>query len=296
MNHKVQEQAELIYPKCCILQSDKTSMRSLLASFFKFILSIPFFRQKYFTLHKYILNPYHLFDGVKKNIVYRDSIHLNLDLGDWIQKQLYFVGDYEKNEIDYLYSVLQDGDTFIDVGGNIGIFSLNASKIVGKKGKVYAFEAFTPNYEKFSQHLSINHFSNVTLEHLAVADKNDYIEILYNESYGNVGMASSYLGNFTAKENVKSIILDDYVKNKKITKIDLIKIDIEGGEFSALLGMQEILTHYKPKIIIEINNIALKSSNHSEEELIGLLVNKGYSKTKELSRNENSYNAVFECI
>ncbi|OCA80282.1 hypothetical protein BBH99_15965 [Chryseobacterium contaminans] len=271
-------------------------MRSLLASFFKIILSIPFFRQKYFTFHKYIFNPYHLFIGVKKNVIYRDTIQLNLDLGDWIQQQLYFTGDYEKNEIDYLYSVLQDGGFFIDIGGNIGVFSLNASKIVGKEGRVYAFEAFKPNYEKFSQHLSINRFNNVILEHLAVADKNDYIEILYNENYGNVGMASSYLENFTAKEKVKSIILDDYVRNQQIPRIDLIKIDIEGGEFAALLGMQEILTHYKPKIIIEINNIALKNSSHSEEELIRLLVDKGYSQTKVLSRNENSYNAVFECL
>lgn len=271
-------------------------MRSLLASFFKIILSIPFFRQKYFTFHKYIFNPYHLFDGVKRNIVYRDSVQLNLDLSDWIQQQLYFIGDYEKNEIDYLYSVLQDGDTFIDVGGNIGLFSLNASKIVGKEGNVYAFEAFKPNYQKFSQHIAINHLKNIILEHLAVANNNDYIEILYNESYGNVGMASSYLESFTAKEKVQSIILDDYVKTRHIKKIDLIKIDIEGGEFSALEGMQGILTHYKPKIIIEINNIALKSSNHSEEELIHLLVDKGYSQTKVLSRNENSYNAVFECL
>ncbi|WP_347217319.1 FkbM family methyltransferase [Chryseobacterium sp.] len=271
-------------------------MGSLLASFFKIILSIPFFRQKYFTFHKYIFKPYHPFDGVKKNIVYRNSILLNLDLGDWIQQQLYFVGDYEKSEIDYLYSVLKKGDTFIDIGGNIGLFSLNASKIVGKEGNVYAFEAFKPNYEKFSQHLSINNFKNVTLEHLAVADKNDFIEILYNETYGNVGMASSYLENFTAKEKVESIILDDYVKNQQITKIDLIKIDIEGGEFSALQGMKEILTHFQPKIIIEINNIALKSSHHNEEELIRLLLEKGYSQTKILSRNQNSYNAVFECL
>ncbi|WP_294328366.1 FkbM family methyltransferase [uncultured Chryseobacterium sp.] len=271
-------------------------MRSLLASFFKFILSIPFFRQKYFAFHKYIFKPYHLFNGVKKSIVYRDSIILNLNLTDWIQQQLYFVGEYEKNEIDYLYSVLQKGDIFIDVGGNIGLFSLNASKLVGNNGKVYAFEAFKPNYEKFSRHLILNQSQNVTLEHLAVTDKNGYIDILYNEDYDNVGMASSYLEEFTAKESVKSINLDDYVRNQQIGKIDLIKIDIEGGEFSALQGMHEILIRYQPKIIIEINNIALKSSNHSEEELIHLLVQKGYSQTKVLSRNENSYNAVFERI
>lgn len=271
-------------------------MRGLLASFFKFIVSLPIFRQKYFAFHKYIFKPYRLFDGVKKNIVYRGSIKLNLDLGDWIQQQLYFLGDYEKSEIDYLYSILKEGDTFMDVGGNIGLFSLNASKIVGNAGKVYAFEAFKPNYEKFSKHLTINDFKNVTLEHLAVSEDIGFIEILYNESYGNVGMASSYLEDFTAKEKVPSISLDGYVKDKEIPKINLIKIDIEGGEFSALKGMSEILTHQQPKIIIEINNIALKSSGHSEDELIQILLQKGYSKTKILSQNESSYNAVFECL
>ena len=103
-------------------------MRSILASLFRFIFSFKFFKQKYFTFHKYIFKPYSLFHGVKRQIIYRNSIKLDLELDDWIQQQLYFLGDYEKTEIDYLYAVLKEGDSFIDVGGNIGLFSLNASK------------------------------------------------------------------------------------------------------------------------------------------------------------------------
>lgn len=269
-------------------------MRSILASFFKFILSFSFFKQKYFAFHKYIFNPYQLFKGVKKEVIYRDSIRLTINLEDWIQQQIYFLGDYEKNEIDYLYSNLKKGNVFIDIGGNIGLFSLNASKIVGNEGKVIAFEAFTPNYNQFKNHISSNHFQNITLEHLAIADEKSFIEILYNDTYNNVGMASSFLQEYTAKERVESISLDEYVKQKNISKIDLIKIDIEGGEYAALKGMNEILTHYQPNILIEINNIALKSSNRSEEELVSLLTEKGYRKTKIISQNESSYNAVFE--
>lgn len=76
----------------------------------------------------------------------------------------------------------------------------------------------------------------------------------------------------------------------------MIKINIEGGEYDALKGMYEVLTLYKPKIIIEINNTALKSSGHSEEELVNLLKEAGYTQSKILSQNENSYNAVFEYI
>lgn len=271
-------------------------MRSFLASFFRFIFSFEFFKRKYFAFHKYIFNPYHLFRNVKKRVIYRDTIKLNVNLDDWIQQQIYFLGEYEKNEIDYLYSELKKGDTFIDVGGNIGLFSLNASKIVGENGKVYAFEAFKPNYDQFQNHIILNDCKNITLEHLAVSDQKSFIEILYNENYSNVGMASSYLQEYTSKEQVESISLDEYVKQKQISKIDLIKIDIEGGEFSALKGMNEILTHYQPKIVIEINSIALKSSSHSEQELISLLTEKGYKKMKILSQNEVSYNAVFEFI
>ncbi|MCS3532307.1 FkbM family methyltransferase [Chryseobacterium sp. JUb7] len=269
-------------------------MGSLLASFFRCILSIDFFKQKYFAFHKYIFRPYHLFKNVSKNVIYRNSIRLDLNLSDWIQQQIYFLGDYEKNEIDYLYSTLKEGDTFIDIGGNIGLFSLNAAQIVKNTGCVYSFEAFTPNYNQFKKHIEINAFQNVILEHLAISDEKGFIEILYNEDYDNVGMASSFLKDFTSKEKVESISLDQYVKQQQLSRLDLVKIDIEGGEYTALLGMKETLIHFKPKIIIEINNIALRSSGRSEEELIRLLEENGYKKAKVLSQNESSYNAVFE--
>lgn len=268
-------------------------MRSLLASLFRHILGIQFFKERYFAFQKYIFRPYHLFKGVHKDVIYRNSIRLHLSLADWIQQQLYFLGDYEKNEIDYLYSTLKEGDTFIDIGANIGLFSLNAAQIVKNTGSIYSFEAFTPNYSTFKKHIEMNTFRNITPEHLAIAGEKGHIEILYNEDYDNVGMASSFLRDFTSREKVESISLDEYVKQKQISKLDLIKIDIEGGEYAALTGMKETLRIFRPGILIEINTAALRSSDKSEEELIGLLSEYGYIKTKVLSRNDNSYNAVF---
>ena len=109
-------------------------------------------------------------------------------------------------------------------------------------------------------------------------------------------MASSYLKDFTAKQSVKSFTLDDYVQTKNITKIDFIKIDIEGGEYNALRGMREVLSKMKPILLLEISDFALKNANHSEEEILALLKENGYAKTKELSRNQSSYNAVFQYI
>ncbi|SDL84616.1 FkbM family methyltransferase [Chryseobacterium taihuense] len=271
-------------------------MRSILASIFRLIFQINFFRKKYFAFHQYLFSRYPIFRGVKKDVLYRNSFKMNLNLDDWIQQQIYFLGDYEKNEIDYLYHVLKEGDCFIDIGGNIGLFSLNASKLIGMTGRVYAFEAFKPNYEIFSTHLKANHIQNVTLEHLAVSSETGFLEIFYNDTYDNAGMASSYLPDYTTKEIVQSIDLDSYVRSKNLSKIDLIKIDIEGGEYSALLGMSEVLNNFKPKIIIEINHVALKNSGHSEEEIKDFFSAKNYQLVNTLSKNENSYNAVFEFV
>lgn len=268
-------------------------MKNNLAEIFRFLLKIPLFKNKYFSFHKYLFHPYHLFSGVKKQIIYRNTIKINVRLDDWIQQQIYFLGEYEKPEIDYLYETLKPGSVFVDVGANIGLFSLNASNIVGLDGKVIAFEAFKPNYIKFNDNIKINNFTNIIAENKAISNQNSTIEILYNESEKNVGMASTYLKNFTSKELVECFSLDHYLKEKMINKVDLIKIDIEGGEFNALLGMNRILSELKPKVLIEINQVALENSGHSENEIIELFKKYNYKMLKKLSVNSQSYNAVF---
>ena len=268
-------------------------MRNNLAGVFRFLFTIPLFRNKYFGFHKHIFHPYQPFSKVKKQIIYRGNIKLNISLDDWIQQQIYFLGDYEKAEIDYLYETLKPGDTFLDIGANIGLFSLNASTIVGEKGRVFGFEAFGPNYGQFKANITLNSFQNISAEKMAISDKEDFIEILYNDNDKNVGMASAYLKDYTSKESVKCMQLDSYFMDHQIDKVDLIKIDIEGGEYDALLGMDKIMTELKPKILIEINKEALENSNHNEQELLDLLKKYHYKLLKKLSVNSQSYNAVF---
>ena len=268
-------------------------MGKLTAEFFRNLFKIPFFRKKYFGFHKHIFAPYQLFSGVKKEISYRGNIQLKVHLDDWIQQQLYFLGDYEKPEIDYLSAFLKPGNVFIDIGANIGLFSLNASKIVGNNGKVYAFEAFPPNYKQCKENILLNNFQNIIVENKAISSQNSTMEILYNEKDKNIGMASAFLKDFTSKEIVESITLDQYSSNQNITKIDLIKIDIEGGEFDAILGMTKVLTELKPQVLIEINHKTLQDSGHSETEIINLLSKFNYKIIKKLSGDEQSYNAVF---
>ena len=268
-------------------------MRKLIAELFRSLFKIPFFAEKYFGFHKHIFAPYKLFSGIKTEIIYRKNILLKIHLDDWIQQQVYFLGDYEKPEIDYISQYLKPGNVFVDIGANIGLFSLNASKIVGDKGKVISFEAFSSNYRQFKNNIEINNFKNIISENKAISNQNSTVEILYNEGDHNIGMASSFLKHFTSKEIVESITLDDYASNNSIEKIDLIKIDIEGGEYNAILGMTKILSDSKPQVLIEINHQTLQDSGRSEKEIIDLFNQFNYNIIKKLSSDEQSYNAVF---
>lgn len=269
-------------------------MKNILAGIFRLLFRIPLFRNKYFGFHKHLFHPYHFFSKVKKQIIYRENIKLNISLDDWIQQQIYFLGDYEKPEIDYLYETLKSGDIFVDIGANIGLFSLNASNIVGESGHVFGFEAYGSNHGQFEANIDVNNFQNITAEKIAISDKKNFIDILYHDKDKNIGMASAYLKDYTSKESVKCVSLDSYFADNKVDKVDLVKIDIEGGEYDALLGMSKIMSELKPKILIEINKETLDNSNHSEEELLHLLKNYNYKLLKKLSISSQAYNAVFE--
>ncbi len=81
--------------------------------------------------------------------------------------------------------------------------------------------------------------------------------------------------------------------DNNIKKIDLIKIDIEGGEYNAILGMTKILNDSKPHVLIEINHQTLQDSGRSEKEIIDLFNQFNNNIIKKLSSDEQSYNAVF---
>lgn len=268
-------------------------MRNLLAIFFRYFFKIPFFKRYYFGIYKKIFAPFQLFKNIEKKAFY-NSFTVNLNLNDWIQQQVYFLGEYEKPEISFINKILSEGDVFIDIGANIGLFTINASRTVGKKGTVISFEAFSSNFFKLKKHVEINHLTNVNLEHLAISDTEKTLEIYLNNKDQNLGMASSYLEYFDTIEKIKATSLDIYTKEKALEKINFIKIDIEGGEYDALSGMKNVLMNYKPILLIEINRETLSKIGKSEKDLIELLESCTYQLTNKLSLDENGYNGVFE--
>jgi FkbM family methyltransferase len=143
---------------------------------------------------------------------------------------------------------LKPNATFIDVGANIGWYTVLASVCVGAGGKVFAFEPVRRIFQHLTENVQINHGRNVFLERLAISDKCG-TAILSNVDPRNDGSGSIVAGRVQGEE-VTTEELDTYCAARGISNIDLLKLDVEGAEMLALGGMKSLLSERRVKRIL----------------------------------------------
>lgn len=177
----------------------------------------------------------------------------------------------DKHEIELLNKYIKKGDVVLDIGANIGFYTKILSELVGDMGKVYAFE---PDKTNFS-HLINNtkNLSNVEFINKAVSNKTGKIT-LYQSDLLNVDHKTYATKDYTSKTEIDCIAVDDIIPNKKV---DFIKIDIQGYEYFAFKGMQEIFkANDNLKIITELYPYGLNNSGISIEEFLHLLTENAF--------------------
>lgn len=205
--------------------------------------------------------------------VSRHGLLYALDLSEYMEWVIYFDLNVEYRE--KLYPLVKDGMVVLDVGGNIGETALNFAKITGPTGKVISFEPVPDTYLKCVRNLSLNNFSWLKVEQLALSDRN---EQLYFDpsSYPNNG--GIYMRRDTARLefSVKARPLDEYIAAVKLPKVDLIKIDVEGFEFNVLKGALNTLNSMKPLLFVEINDHNLGRQHADAKQIFDLLSESGY--------------------
>ena len=143
---------------------------------------------------------------------------------------------WEDLETRWILHTIRSGDTFVDVGANIGYYTVIAAKIVGEKGHVYAFEPDPTNFAILKANVERNGLTNVTLEQKALSNEPGSLRLfLAHENKGDhrifdeEGAARPYL-------DVEALRLDDYPPLKD-RKVDFIKVDTQGAEGIILEGM-----------------------------------------------------------
>lgn len=186
--------------------------------------------------------------------------------------QAYIVkGGWEEETTKLFKSIVKEGDIVVDIGANIGYYTLMASSLVGPSGKVYAFEPDPINHSLLVKNIELNGFSNIVTEQKAVSDKNGKLKFYLNKD--DVGAHTLYQPKFSCDVlDVESIRLDDYFSSKKIP-INFIKMDIEGAELAALLGMPNIIqANPGLKVVAEFHLPWIRRSGVDPEYFVSLLL------------------------
>ena len=175
-----------------------------------------------------------------------------------------------RHERALLKEIITPGMTVVDVGANIGIYTAFMAKIVGEKGRVYAFEPSPHNFNLLKKY---NNQSNITLVQAAIGDTTGRIALYISDKL-NVDHRTYETGEKRKRIDVPSYRLDDYLQNEKV---DFIKMDIQGFEYQALLGMGNILrSNHNIKILMEFWPYGLIKAKSSPEELLTFLHKLGF--------------------
>jgi FkbM family methyltransferase len=157
------------------------------------------------------------------------------------------IRDYGRRHTDEIATIInrvKPGQRVIDVGANIGLYTLLLAKLVGPQGGVIAFEPGPLSFSLLSLNTLLNGYKNVELVNkgVTVATRSEYYySDRTTESGSTVTISDPEFGHPRERIPIETVSLDDYFSGTD-RKIDFIKIDIEGGEYSALKGMTGVLT------------------------------------------------------
>jgi len=198
---------------------------------------------------------------------------------DLIQRAIYYFGIWEPNLSSYLIRTLAPGDTFVDVGANIGYYTLLSSKIVGNSGQVVAIEPSPTIYNMLAVNLSRNSVRNVTVHQAAVLDRETEIQIFLGNEH-NIG-ATSIQPTKHAHEleaTVRASPLHQFLTEEQKKSVRFIKIDAEGAEPEVLRGMKPILENHPRclEIMVEITISESMSGTHSDHPVIEMMTSYGF--------------------
>ena len=200
--------------------------------------------------------------------------HLCLDPGD-PSDQLYFFGLCGDEHLPMLSSLLRSEDCVIDVGANVGSFAAMAGEIVGPSGSVYAIEANPRLVDKLSR--SFANAPNVKIVHAAACATSGTVAFSVATFSGWSSLRPNCTFDVAEQLSVPAITLDDLARREALSRVRLLKLDIEGGEFGALQGARETLRAGIVEFILtEVEPLRMRAFEWSGKDLSCLLGEAGY--------------------
>ena len=200
---------------------------------------------------------------------------VDVTLGNDNSLCLYVCGSFEPNEFAFVDRVLKPGMVFIDVGANDGYYTLFAARRVGPTGKVIAVEPSSRERAHLQRNLGRNGLENVQVVAAALGAEAGFVDL--HLAHG-VHAGHNTLGDFAhddvvraSSERVPLETLDAVVARQGLSRVDMVKIDVEGGEAGVVAGARKVLTTARPVLLMELNERALHAQGHSADALLRVL-------------------------
>lgn len=212
----------------------------------------------------------YILPGGSRIILYPDDV---------LSKNIYF-GEFECGEQDFVRRFLRPGDIFVDVGANIGLYTLIAARCVGTRGHVFAFEPVVQTFERLKHNVAVNRLQNATLVPLALSDQIEERPLTVSregyQAWSSLGQPSH--GQTSEQELVSCTTWDAFAEEHHLLgRVCLMKIDIEGWELHFLLGARRALADQRPPhLMIEFTEENARNAGTTCAELYYQLENLGY--------------------
>jgi FkbM family methyltransferase len=190
-------------------------------------------------------------------------------------------GRWEPEVWAAISSGLSDGGVFFDVGAHIGYDSLKAARLVGEKGRVVAFEPNPNTLRILRSNIEASGARNVIVQPIACTDSEQTLTLFDSTPGGNSGSSSlsrANAGGLTRPYTVRGRPIDDVVSELGMTRVDVVKADVEGAELLVLRGAAQTLRRFHPKLILEVVPRQLENMNASVEALEAFIEALGYGE------------------
>ncbi|GAO06970.1 methyltransferase [Streptomyces lydicamycinicus] len=225
------------------------------------------------------LNPW-LRDHPRQRVVRtRFGAAMAVDTQDLIQRFVYMFGLWEPHMTHWLKRRLRPGDTYVDVGANVGYFSLLAAQLVGEQGRVVAIEASPTFHARILQHAELNDCHHIRAVNTAVADERKTVTLILASSH-NMGAASivPYGGPAEDIREIEARPLPELLDPDEVASARVIKIDVEGAEGGVIRGLAPLLDTLRPdaEITVEVTPERMAALGESPDDLLKTMREHGF--------------------
>jgi FkbM family methyltransferase len=198
-------------------------------------------------------------------------------------------GRFENKERAFVERFLQRGMMVLDIGAHHGFYTLLASQCVGAEGRVISFEPSQRERDALLQHVRLNRCENVAVQELALGNEEKETSLYVAEELttGCNSLRPPIVLGGTSPMRVEVMRLDNWLQKQKISHVDFIKLDVEGGELDVLKGAHELLERRpRPVILTEVQDIRTEPWGYPAKEIIEHMSQKGF-KWFEIEKDGN---------